>query len=159
MGIITEDLSRVQIDSKLVHPALRIFDEIVKCAGNLRGHAIPAAEYAVTHQLASPFTSGGVLFLLQDPREDHPWDKGASAVISDCHTLDALAEGVGIGSEGALSMVDHITVLDVRPFISQQVKKTILRPALDSLYSLVFKFIRAKRPNVLLCMGSVRPSH
>lgn len=78
------------------------------------------AEIDVTRCLAGPFDTGGLLIILQEPLQKHLWSEGANAVISSCPTLDALREGVLIGSNGSFSLLHHISILDIRPFISKQ---------------------------------------
>ncbi|KAL2819392.1 hypothetical protein BJX63DRAFT_428616 [Aspergillus granulosus] len=164
MDSLTEVVSRLRIDSEAGGPgkvqpervctASQVFEEIITYASSLRGSAIPEKEVEVTKQLASPFSPSGALFILQEPRNKHPWRQGVDAVISDCPTLDALEEGVQIGSEGTLSLVRNISVIDLRPFICPDVKNKSSRAELETLYSLVLKFIRAKQPDAVLCLGN-----
>ncbi|KAL2826942.1 hypothetical protein BJY01DRAFT_255839 [Aspergillus pseudoustus] len=155
MDSLTQQISHLDITSEAVEPdtADSVFEKISRHAGSIRNSPITADEFQATKQLASPFSPGGALFLLQDPRKDHPWSQGVAAVISDCPTLAALEEGARIASEGKLSLVKDISVLDLRPFISPEVRQEVRHADIEGLYSLVVEFICAKRPDVVLCLG------
>ena len=47
-------------------------------------------EIEVTAKLAGPLSIGGIVIMLQQPRDNHPSEAGIHAVIDDCDTLIAL---------------------------------------------------------------------
>lgn len=155
MEDISERLSRITIAPQISDTFEQLFWKIVKYASELRNHRIPDEEIDCTRQLAGPFSRGGLLILLIEPREHHPWQAGIRRVILDCRTLRALEEGVGIGSNETLSLTNDISVLDLRPFIWSGLRNNIQKDQLVQLHDLVFEAIRAKRPDTILCMGEV----
>jgi hypothetical protein len=106
--------------------------------------------------LAGPITPGGPLFLLLQPLEDHPWSNGIAEVIEKCPTLWCLKEGVHACSRGDLSLVENVSVLDLRPFMPKSSYSQLSDPQRDELEELVFSVIRGKKPDTLLCMGDVK---
>jgi hypothetical protein len=58
-----------------------------------QGHNLDrcAAEVGVTGALARPATVGGIAVILQQPRDEHPYDQGGAAIIEECDTLYALS--------------------------------------------------------------------
>lgn len=155
MEQITEDLSRVQIGSELPNDFRKVFEEIVKYASELRGYKISDDEIKVTRKLAAPFTPGGFLVLLIEPRQKHPWASGVYCVVEDCATLNALRQGFHIASNGALSLFENVSILDIRPFIWSGLKQGLKKDQLKRLYDLVIEAIYAKCPDTILCMGKV----
>jgi hypothetical protein len=135
---------------------LAIFNTIVEFAAAARRSPITAAELDITTQLAGPFTPGGLLILLQEPRPNHPWDSGFDSVIEDCETLDLLETWIGLGSEGSMSLAQNVAVLDSRPLLVAKEHLDLGEKKGSELYGLVRKAIEAKRPDVVLCMGQVR---
>lgn len=155
MESITERFSRIEVSSQALSYA-KAFRQIVSYVRVIRKQPLSAAEIDVTRCLAGPFDMGGLLIILQEPLQEHPWSEGVSAVISSCPTLDALREGVLIGSNGSLSLLHHISILDIRAFISKQANYSLTEDQREKLYSLVIAAIEAKRPDVVLCMGKVK---
>jgi hypothetical protein len=133
-----------------------IFNTIVEFAAATRSSPISAAELAITTQLAGPFTPGGLLVLLEEPRPIHPWDSGFDSVVEDCKTLDLLETWIGLGSEGSMSLAQNVAVLDSRPLLVAKEHPNLGEEEWSKLYGLVLKAIEAKRPDVVLCMGRVR---
>jgi hypothetical protein len=158
MEQITSGLDNIILDSESRSTYEQVFGKLVLFAEKARGDIIPPNELDVTKTLAKPFSHGGLLILLLEPRRYHPWDSGVDAVISDCKSLESLAEGVQIGSKGTLSLIDNVSVMDLRPFL---VKKhhVLGDDKWEELYDLVFSAVKAKRPDVLLCMGTVCEIH
>ncbi|KAK6810554.1 hypothetical protein RU639_013756 [Aspergillus parasiticus] len=154
MEEITERFSGLSFALPALDSFLDIFEKIVAYATELRDCRIPEAEIDVTRQFAGPFTCGGLLILLIEPRRRHPWHMGAHSVILDCDTLNALQEGIQIASNGALSLINHVSVLDLRPFIWSKLKDNLEEDQLVKLYDLVIEAICAKRPDTILCMGN-----
>ena len=134
----------------------KAFVEIVHFVEDCRSHKeITPNELAVTKALAGPFTQGGPMVLLLEPRRWHPWDSGVDAVIEECRTLQVLDHGFKLVSEGSLSLTNGVSVLDLRPFLAKD-DHTELTCKWEHLYDLVYEAIAAKKPDVLLCMGKVR---
>ncbi|KAL4800251.1 hypothetical protein BDV19DRAFT_384610 [Aspergillus venezuelensis] len=154
MDGLTEAVSRLdlavdRLDQNEIEAA---FDNITSHVRTLRP-GLPFSEVNVTKDLARPFKPGGIVFFLLEPLDTHPWDDGVEAVISDCPTLESLAEGVYLTSGGKLKLIDDVTVLDLRAFVSKSVKRCLLHRELERLYELVFEFLYVKRPDVILGMG------
>ncbi|KAF2870185.1 hypothetical protein BDV95DRAFT_619974 [Massariosphaeria phaeospora] len=141
-----------EVKAQLPRTYEQAFDDLEFFAGKLRGNNIFTDESDCTRKLAGPFSRGGLLILLLEPRWNHPWVEGVEAVIESCATLQALEEGVEIGSRGTLNLLNDVSLIDLWPFLHSQI-----RPEDEStkqkLQSLVFTAIEAKEPDVLLCMG------
>ncbi|KAK3177775.1 hypothetical protein K4F52_009473 [Lecanicillium sp. MT-2017a] len=135
-----------------LHSLLRMAKSLRPC--------IPAAEVAITLQFAGPYTPGGLLVLLKQPRSNHPWERGASAVIKDCDTLDMVNEGAirfhgGDGLQGAVSL------LDTRPFLPEEITNSLSQhdtEEIEEIEDFVMACIQAKNPACILCMGDVAAS-
>jgi hypothetical protein len=133
-----------------------IFNTIVDFAAAARRSSIPDAELDVTTKLAEPFTPGGLLVLLQEPRRTHPWESGINGVIEDCGTLDLLDTWIKLGSGGSMSLTRNVSVLDSRPLLVAEDHPDLGEEEWGELNGLVLEAIEAKRPKVVLCMGRVR---
>ncbi|KAK4062640.1 hypothetical protein Purlil1_14203 [Purpureocillium lilacinum] len=126
-----------------------IFERVIARVGRVR-HA-SEAEKRITRQFSRPYTQGGLLVLLLQPRSSHPWDDGADAVISDCATLDSLNEGLrlchlrGIGRD--------VSVLDLWPLLPPAFTNGMSTETLDEIASLVLAAVGQKRPDCILSMG------
>ncbi|KAH7112365.1 hypothetical protein EDB81DRAFT_703337 [Dactylonectria macrodidyma] len=155
MDELAAGLSRITFGPEVANAYEQAFNKIVLFAENVRGPGIPLDELVVTRTLAGPFTTGGLLILLTEPRSYHPWDKGIDHVIATCNSLDSLNEGIQIGSKGHLSFKDDVSVLDLRPFLPKKLHPTLRDSEWEALYDLVFSAIEAKKTEVLLCMGVV----
>ena len=118
------------------------------------GREIPDDELTVTKALAEPFTSGGLLVLLLEPRRYHPWSRGTGAVISNCPTLDSLNEGIQIGSGDTLSLYT-VSTIDLHPFLPRHDHAALECGKQEELNKIVFTAIEAKHPDVVLCMSKV----
>jgi hypothetical protein len=151
---VTNILSVLDIGTQPTTRYEHAFNEIVEFVEKNRASAVSHDELTVTNKLAGPFTYGGILVLLQEPRDNHPWPKGIDAVVSDCNTLHALNEGLQIGSNKVLSLNDNVSLLDSRPFFTET-EFDDLKKKQDELYDLVIAAIEAKQPDVILCMGKV----
>jgi hypothetical protein len=152
---VTAGISKVKLRLAPTSDFERAFKKITRFAEHIRGAAIPHDELSVTKTLAGPFSEGGLLVLLQEPRRYHPWSHGAAEVIADCKSLQSLDEGIRVGSEGKLRLEQHVSLLDVRPFLVKADNAHIDFDTWEGLYDLVFAAIEAKQPDVLLCMGKV----
>lgn len=155
MEQLVTGLSHITLGSKKALTYETIFNDITLFAESFRNPNISAGERDVTKKLAKPFTTGGLLVLLMEPRENHPWDKGVDCVIADCKTLASLNEGLKLGSKEELSLTKGVSVLDLRPFLPKTQHSHLKDDDWNKLYGLVFRAIKAKRPEVLLCMGNV----
>ncbi|KAF2181006.1 hypothetical protein K469DRAFT_692522 [Zopfia rhizophila CBS 207.26] len=154
MEQLTAGLSNVTLGLEAANTYEQAFDKIVLFAEKARGYRIQPDELAVTKNFAGPFTHGGLFILLLEPRPYHPWSEGVNAVISNCDSLDSLNEAVQIGSKRALSLINDVSVIDLRPFLVKAHHPTLRGDEWEELYDLIFSAIKAKQPDVLLCMGN-----
>jgi hypothetical protein len=112
-------------------------------------------EIGVTLQLASPSMTGGVLVALQQPRSNHPFEKGIEGVINDCKTLAALNELFRVVSCGTFEIGTSVSVIDLLPYITkEQVESMDDGQLKDAFLSTVHIFGR-KQPQILLCCGKI----
>jgi hypothetical protein len=153
---LTALLHDTRIDSTIEREYETAFEKIVRFAKEHRRDTISVHEHEVTKALAEPFTQGGPLVILLEPRHKHPWKDGVDTVVRDCKSLQALDEGFKVISEGLLSLTTGVFVLDLRPFLNKKYHPQLGSEVWESLYDLVYKAIEAKKPDVLLCMGQVR---
>ena len=110
---------------------------------------VPRDEVLVTTQLASPVYIGGLVVVLFQPPNSLPYHLGLVTTVQSCPTLSALNEGFRVVTCGSLSLED-ITTVDSLPFIHRKDK---LPPGFKSdWHSQVFEILRAKRPDVILCV-------
>ena len=115
---------------------------------NARGRALARSkeEIAVTAELAGPGSTGGIAVILQQPRDNHPFQAGAKAVIHECDTLRALEEVFLVISGGKLALLHDISVIDLLPYTSN-----------DDWTASAFRAaqwaIASKEPDVVLCAG------
>ncbi|PVH94444.1 hypothetical protein DM02DRAFT_661061 [Periconia macrospinosa] len=116
----------------------------------LRGNEqVPKDELLVTRQLASPASIGGLVVVLLKPPNSLPYHYGLDLTVQSCPTLAALDEGFRVVTCGSLSLED-ITTVDSLPFIRPKDK---LPPGFKrNRYLQVFEILKAKRPDVILCM-------
>ncbi|KAH8706866.1 hypothetical protein GQ44DRAFT_763883 [Phaeosphaeriaceae sp. PMI808] len=152
---VTAGISKVKLRLGPISDFGRAFKKITRFVEHIRGVKIPHDELSVTNTLAGPFTRGGILVLLQEPRRYHPWSRGAAEVIADCKALQSLDEGIRLGSEGNLTLEQHVSLLDARPFLVKADNAHLDSDTWEGLYDLVFAAIEAKQPDILLCMGKV----
>jgi hypothetical protein len=89
MDAITAKVSQLEISS---HPYPKAFDRIVDYIHEIRRVPLSRDEIDVTRLFAGPCTSGGMLVILIEPLQGHPWNAGANAVITDCSTLSEQEE-------------------------------------------------------------------
>jgi hypothetical protein len=78
-------------------------------------------EIPVTAELAGPAVKGGITIALQQPRHNHPFEKGLNAVIENCETLYALSNIFTAVSCGTLDIRTDITVVDLLPYVPEDV--------------------------------------
>lgn len=126
---------------------------ILKAQGHKLGLA--EAEIKVTTELAGPSTTGGIAIALQQPRENHPFEKGSTAVIQDCETLRVLDVLYDIASCGTVNLLDHVSVIDLLPYTTEKQMKTLNDDSLTELFATFTHSICGKEPDVILCAGKV----
>jgi hypothetical protein len=133
------------------------FDKIITFTNdNIR--ILPENEIKVTRAFAGPFTPGGLLVLMQEPLASHPWAEGRDKVISTCPSLDALREAVLNVSSGEQCITKNVSVIDRWPFLHKSLHEKLEKTREDEMRAydrLVLAAIRAKQPEVILCMGKV----
>ncbi|KAK2025649.1 hypothetical protein LX32DRAFT_623988 [Colletotrichum zoysiae] len=120
-----------------------------------RSLQLPSAEIQVTAQLAGPPEKGGIAVMLQQPRDNHPFERGLEAVIDDCETLRALEEIFYVVSCGTLDFREDITVVDLLPYVSEKLLRNVDATRLNSAFRTSNATICAKNPDVLLCAGRI----
>ncbi|KAK1972510.1 hypothetical protein LY78DRAFT_650505 [Colletotrichum sublineola] len=119
-----------------------------------RSLQLPRAEIQVTAQLAGPPVKGGIVVMLQQPRNNHPFGQGLGAVIDDCETFRALEDIFTVVSRGTLDFRKDIAVVDLLPFVAgdpRDIDDARLRKAFRTSTATVCD----KRPDVLLCAGKI----
>jgi len=108
----------------------------------------------VTAQIAGPAVKGGIAVALQQPRHNHPFEKGLNAVFEDCETLCALSDIFTTVSCGTLDVRTDITIVDLLPYVSEDVAE-IDDAMLRESFRASTQIICDKEPNVLLCAGKI----
>ncbi|KAK2049564.1 hypothetical protein LZ31DRAFT_513884 [Colletotrichum somersetense] len=143
---------------KLLKPVPRYATETSTHVSRLeqegRSLQLPSAEIQVTAQLAGPPVKGGIAVMLQQPRNNHPFEQGLEAVIDDCETLRALEEIFSVVSCGTLNFREDITVVDLLPYVSGR-PRDVDDTRLKSAFRTSNATICAKNPDVLLCAGRI----
>ena len=81
----------------------------------------------VTTQLAGPAAKGGIAVALQQPRHNHPFEKGLDAVIQDSETLCAIDDIFSTVSCASLDIRTNVAVVDIVPYICEDIKKLMIR--------------------------------
>ncbi|KAK1984905.1 hypothetical protein LZ30DRAFT_710210 [Colletotrichum cereale] len=119
-----------------------------------RSLQLPRAEIQVTAQLAGPPVKGGIVVMLQQPRDNHPFGKGLAAVIDDCETLRALEDIFAVVSCGTLDFQKDIAVVDLLPYVSGD-PRDFDDARLKNAFRTSTATICDKRPDVLLCAGKI----
>jgi len=111
-------------------------------------------EIKVTAKLAGPAVKGGIAITLQQPRHNHPFEKGIDAVIEDCESLDALYDIFRAVSCQTLDIRTDITIVDLLPYVFENVAK-IRDDELEESFRVSTQIICDKEPDVLLCAGKI----
>ncbi|PVI03266.1 hypothetical protein DM02DRAFT_698162 [Periconia macrospinosa] len=140
---ITDGIHNVSIDIRARSNYSKAFNKIVDFVQNHARQEILDDELTVTKTLAEPFTIGGLLVLLLEPRGYRPWSGGIETVISDCPTLDSLNEGIQIGSGGALSL-HTVSTIDLHPFLAKHNYATLECDKQEELNKLHMQIVGAK---------------
>lgn len=115
----------------------------------------PKSEINVTASFAGPATKGGIVVVLQQPREDHPFGKGVDAVIEDCETLFALWEMLRAASCDTLDIRTNVSVIDLLPYITESEPALVRDDVLRDSFQTATDFMAAKDPDVVLCAGKI----
>jgi hypothetical protein len=111
-------------------------------------------EILVTAQIAAPALKGGIAIALQQPRHNHPFEKGLNIVVENCETHYALYDIFTAASCGTLDIRTNITVVDLLSYVSEDVSK-IDDANLRESFRAVQQIICDKEPDVLLCAGKI----
>lgn len=156
MDEITSKVSELELSSYDNHAYAKSFHDIVSYICEIRDEALSRAKIDVTKSFARPFTSSDLLAILLEPRQGHPWCDSANDVISHCLSLSALHKGFHVTSNGILSILHGVSLLDLRLFVSKLQNGRLEDHVREKLYDLVIKAMDAKKPDVILCMGEVR---
>ncbi|KAH3906104.1 hypothetical protein HBH56_208490 [Parastagonospora nodorum] len=152
---LTAFLEKISIDSDIETEYMAAFGRILRFVKKYRIDTITEHELEVTEALARPFTQGGLLILLLEPGCWHPWTQGIHNVIQNCRSLRVMDDGLKFVSEEVLSLTNDVSLLDLRPFLVKGDYTHLESKVWERLYDLVYEAIKAKKPDVLLCMGNV----
>ncbi|KAL0929716.1 uncharacterized protein CTRU02_215358 [Colletotrichum truncatum] len=115
---------------------------------------LPRPEIQVTAEMAGPSVKGGIAVMLQQPRHNHPFEKGLDAVIDDCETFRALEDIFNVVSCGSLDFRKDISVIDLLPYVSGEISE-VDDAALQNAFRTSASVICDKEPDVLLCAGKI----
>jgi len=128
-----------------------ILEELLKLRMKPFISSLENHEYLVTTQLLRPTMIGGVIALLQQPANNHPFRNGLNAVADGSPTLRVLreVEHMITGLRGGMSILDSL------PFIKPSIKLDDTSKV--DVRSAVFKILQAKQPRVILCMWQDKP--
>jgi hypothetical protein len=124
---------------------------VAKLGQSLRRGEKPIAddERKFNELLASPETKGGVAVMLYQPGRFEPYHLGPTVTFKSCATYVALDDAIRAVTCGSLDFW-QVTIVDSLPYIRPNDKISLeLRTAWREN---VFKVIRAKAPDVVLCM-------
>jgi hypothetical protein len=126
---------------KSLEELLKIYTRVNQDSGAVNNH-----EYTITAQLLRWYMVGGVVALLKQPANNHPFEHGLRAVTESCPTLAALreTEEVITGLQGEMSILDSLPFTRSHTHIEDAQTKAIK--------SSVMKILRAKQPRAVLCM-------
>lgn len=126
---------------------------IVDFVNRVRNEPLPEPDIGLTMDFAGPNTPGGLMILLLQPRDNHPWSRGITGVIEDCATYRCLREAVHICSAGTLNLVTDVSLLYLLPFLPKMSYKARTETKKKELDELVFDAIRSKMPDLLLVLS------
>ncbi|KAJ5815545.1 hypothetical protein N7474_007322 [Penicillium riverlandense] len=157
--------NKVCLDVAVDHRIRRLFkpvpNELTKRSNHVscieaRGWSLkrPHSETQVTTQLAGPAVKGGIAVALQQPRHNHPFEKGLNAVIQDCETLRAIDDIFAVVSCDSLNIRTNIAVVDLLPYVSEDIPE-IDDVTLKESFRASTQIICDKEPDVLLCAGKI----
>ncbi|KAH3992443.1 hypothetical protein HBI56_196540 [Parastagonospora nodorum] len=154
MDNVTTLLEKISIDSDIETEYKVAFESILRFVKEYRTSTITEHELEVTEALAGLFTQGGMLIVLLEPRRWHPWTQGIHYVIQNCKSLRVMDDGLKFVSEEVLSLTNSVSLLDLRPLLVKGDYPHLESKVWERLYDLVYEAIKAKKPDVLLCMGN-----
>jgi hypothetical protein len=112
-------------------------------------------EIRVTGEMAGPASTGGIAVALQQPRDDHPFEKGTEAVIEDCETLTALGELFDAVSCSTLDIREDVSVIDLLPYTTEAEMGLMGEAAMGSTFRTSVQTFCGKQPDVVLCAGRI----
>ncbi|KIL93648.1 hypothetical protein FAVG1_02208 [Fusarium avenaceum] len=161
----SETRSEVCLDVAIDHRIRRLFKPVadyqtepsnhvsrIEARGRFLGRG--SDEIKTTVELAGPAVKGGIAITLQQPRHNHPFEKGIDAVIGDCESLYALYDVFRTVSCETLDIRADITIVDLLPYVSEGVAK-IRDDELEESFRASMQIICDKEPDVLLCAGKI----
>ena len=114
---------------------------------------IPNEEVQVARELALPSSPGGMLIMLFQPANDHPYHLGTRVTVQSSptlHTTDAMLRTVSCGTLNInnVSLVDSLLFVRKCDDMSEADKNTVRQN--------VYDIVVAKQPKGVLCMWSDR---
>ncbi|KAF7175064.1 hypothetical protein CNMCM7691_006468 [Aspergillus felis] len=156
---------KICLDVAVDHRIRRLFkpvsDDLTEPSNHVsyieaRGRSLKRShsEIQVTSQLAGPAMKGGIAVVLQQPRHNHPFEEGLSAVIDNCETLYALDDIFSAVSCESLSIRTNIAVVDLLPYRSEDIT-SIDDETLRESFRASAHTILDKEPSILLCAGKI----
>jgi hypothetical protein len=107
-------------------------------------------EIQVASELAGPAVQGGIAITLQQPRENHPFERGIDGGIEDNQTLHALYEVFHVVSCDTLDIRTDVSIIDLLPYISKDVRD-VNETDLEHLFEQTLQAVYEKKPDVMLC--------
>ncbi|KAH7009487.1 hypothetical protein EDB80DRAFT_838181 [Ilyonectria destructans] len=170
----SEIRSKVCLDVAIDHRIRRLFEPVPHNQTERSNHVSrieargrflrrSSVEIKTTAKLAGPAVKGGIAITLQQPRHDHPFEKGLDAVIGDCESLYTLYDifravscrTLDIRTDICLCIIcDNITIVDLLPYVSEDITK-IQDDELKESFRASTQIIYDKEPNVLLCTSKI----
>ncbi|KAH7259800.1 hypothetical protein MRS44_008454 [Fusarium solani] len=161
----SETRPRVCLDVAIDHRIRRLFEPVnhyqtghsnhvsrIEALGQSLGRS--SNEIKTTAKLAGPAVKGGIAITLQQPRHNHPFEKGLDTVIEDCESLYALYDVFRTVSCGTLDIRTNITIVDMLPYVSEDIAR-IRNDELKESFRASTQIICDKEPAVLLCAGKI----
>ncbi|KAH7188064.1 uncharacterized protein B0J16DRAFT_396219 [Fusarium flagelliforme] len=161
----SETRPKVCLDVAIDHRIRRLFKPVVHHQTERSNHVSRieergrflgrcSDEIKTTAKLAGPAVKGGIAITLQQPRHNHPFEKGIDAVIGDCESLYALYDIFRAVSCETLDIRTDITIVDLLPYVFENVAK-IGDDELEESFRVSTQIICDKEPGVLLCAGKI----
>ena len=112
---------------------------------------ISQEEVDFTVWLSQPSLTGGIVVLLHQPANNHPYHLGQEVTFSSCATLVALDECFSFVSCGCLTL-ENITIIDSLPYTRK--KDNTTSDYKRQVRNYVLRILQAKQPSIVLCMWS-----
>lgn len=107
----------------------------------------------MTGELAGPETVGGMAIILQQPRDEHPFDQGAAAVIQECDTLRTVAQVFTTVSCGTIDLLRDDPIFDLLPYTTPEEIEWNGEDFdfLSDRFNTCVEAVCRKNPDVVLC--------